>query len=58
MRKNETAATEDARDEMEARRIIAAMKTAARARGWEIIGDIDIRNTRTGKIYAAAGKKE
>lgn len=56
MKKNETVQAAD--EETAARRMIAAMRTVARAKGYEIIGTVKIRNSQTGNFYSVEGKSE
>lgn len=44
-------------EERNARRIIAALKTSARARGYEIAGAVTIRHTESGKVYVIGEEK-
>lgn len=44
-------------EERNARRIIAALKSSARARGYEVEGAVSIRHEASGKVYVIEGEK-
>lgn len=45
-------------EEAAARRIMAAMRSVAKTRGYEIIGTVQIKGVQTGNVYSFGGRNE